>query len=69
MTDDLRAAFKDLLLTSDWMDNGTRDFAIEKAAKMQSLIGYPDFPFDDKELDDYYQEVGARWTCINPQTT
>lgn len=57
MIDDLHAAFRDLLLTNDWMDNTTRHYALEKESQMQSLIGYPDFLFDDKKLDDYYKQL------------
>lgn len=57
MIDDLHAAFRDLLLTNDWMDNNTRHYALQKELKMQSLIGYPDFLFDDAELDAYYEKV------------
>uniref|UniRef100_A0A0N5AT03 Neprilysin-1 n=1 Tax=Syphacia muris TaxID=451379 RepID=A0A0N5AT03_9BILA len=57
MIDDLHAAFRDLLLTNDWMDNNTRHYALQKELKMQSLIGYPDFLFDDAELDAYYEKL------------
>lgn len=57
MIDDLHAAFRQMVLNSDWMDNRTKHIAIEKSKAMQSLIGYPDFIYSDKELDDYYKEV------------
>ncbi|VDM28415.1 unnamed protein product [Toxocara canis] len=55
MIDDLHAAFRLMVLTNDWMDNKTRNIAIEKSKAMQSLIGYPDFVESDKELDEYYK--------------
>uniref|UniRef100_A0A915BWX3 M13 family peptidase n=1 Tax=Parascaris univalens TaxID=6257 RepID=A0A915BWX3_PARUN len=57
MIDDLHTAFREMVRNSDWMDNRTKHIAIEKSKAMQSLIGYPDFIYSDKELDDYYKEL------------
>nr|CAD2166728.1 unnamed protein product [Meloidogyne enterolobii] len=43
MIEDLRASFKAMLAVNDWMDPGTKEYALIKAEQMLSLIGYPDF--------------------------
>uniref|UniRef100_A0A914I7Z3 Uncharacterized protein n=2 Tax=Globodera TaxID=31242 RepID=A0A914I7Z3_GLORO len=55
MIEDLRGAFQQMLAANDWMDTETRDFSIQKAEQMINLIGFPDFLFNDTQLDDYYK--------------
>jgi len=55
MIEDLRASFKAMLAVNDWMDPGTKEYALIKAEQMLSLIGYPDFLYNDTQLDDYYK--------------
>ncbi|VDM30803.1 unnamed protein product [Toxocara canis] len=73
MIDDLHAAFRLMVLTNDWMDNKTRNIAIEKSKAMQSLIGYPDFVESDKELDEYYKllklEPGETYASMVQKTS
>ncbi|MFH4981384.1 hypothetical protein AB6A40_008093 [Gnathostoma spinigerum] len=57
MISDLHEAFRGLVRESDWMDNKTKQIAIEKSNAMQSLIGYPDFIYNDTELDDFYRDL------------
>ncbi|VDK44180.1 unnamed protein product [Cylicostephanus goldi] len=54
LLDDLLGIFRDMLSTSDWMDDQTRAAALEKANQMLPLIAYPDFILDDEMLDQYY---------------
>ncbi|KAL3123466.1 hypothetical protein niasHT_004638 [Heterodera trifolii] len=57
MIEDLRGAFQQMLVANDWMDTDTREFAMEKAQQMINLIGFPDFLFNDTQLDDYYKNL------------
>ncbi|KHJ98326.1 peptidase family M13 [Oesophagostomum dentatum] len=53
----LRESFADLVTQSDWMDDVTRDTAIEKANSMINNIGYPNITNDIKKLDEQYNEL------------
>ena len=54
MVENLRAAFKELVEETDWMDAETQVKAQEKADQMLQLIGYPDWLLDNAEVDKYY---------------
>ncbi|CAD5210385.1 unnamed protein product [Bursaphelenchus okinawaensis] len=54
MVKDLREAFRTMLEENTWMKAETKQYALKKAEEMQALIGYPDFVFNDTELDEYY---------------
>jgi len=54
---DLRAAFFDMLQNVDWMDEGTKQKALEKARKMDSHIAYPSEFLDDKKLEEHYANL------------
>merc|ERR1712180_531595 len=51
---DLRAAFKELVSESEWMDAATQERAAKKADQMLQLIGYPDWLTDPSKVDEYY---------------
>ena len=57
MVENLRAAFKELVEETDWMDAETQVKAQEKADQMLQLIGYPDWLLDNSEVDKYYWQV------------
>ncbi len=57
MVEDLKEAFSEMLLNNDWMEESTRRYALDKALEMQSLIGFPDFIYNDTALDEYYANV------------
>lgn len=57
MVEDLRAAFKELVEESEWMDVETMGKAKEKADMMLQLIGYPDWLLDPKEVDAYFSDA------------
>merc|ERR550519_762231 len=59
MVNDLRAAFKELVEETDWMDPDTQTVAKEKADLLLQLIGYPDWLPDGAQLDEYYSGVEA----------
>jgi len=54
MVEDLRAAFKELVSESEWMDAATQERAAKKADQMLQLIGYPDWLTDPSKVDEYY---------------
>merc|ERR1711988_1588175 len=54
MVEDLRAAFKELVSESEWMDAATQQRAAKKADQMLQLIGYPDWLTDPSKVDEYY---------------
>ena len=55
MIEDLRESFRKMLKANDWMDADTKQTALEKADQMLSLIGFPDFLYNDTQLDQYYE--------------
>uniref|UniRef100_A0A915CYY6 Endothelin-converting enzyme 1 n=1 Tax=Ditylenchus dipsaci TaxID=166011 RepID=A0A915CYY6_9BILA len=54
MIEDLQEAFKHMLIKNEWMEDQTKRYAQEKAKDMLSLIGFPDFIYNDTALDEYY---------------
>jgi len=54
MVEGLRAAFKELVEETDWMDGETQVSAKEKADQMLQLIGYPDWLLDPAAVDALY---------------
>jgi len=57
MVKDIQAVFNGIIDELDWMDDGTRGRAKEKAAAMTTHIAYPDELLDDKKLIDLYANV------------
>ncbi|KAI1698583.1 peptidase family m13 domain-containing protein [Ditylenchus destructor] len=57
MVEDLRQSFMDLLSENDWMLEETMMYALHKANEMLSLIGFPDFIYNDTQLDEYYDDL------------
>ncbi|CAB3363322.1 Hypothetical predicted protein [Cloeon dipterum] len=57
MVEDIRAEFIKILKTIDWMDDGTRASALEKAASMASHIAYPDELLDDNKITEFYDKL------------
>lgn len=57
MVEDLRAAFKELVEETDWMDSETQEKAKEKADMMLQLIGYPDWLVDTEQVDEYFSDA------------
>lgn len=53
----IKHEFKNLLKSVDWMDEQTRQSAIEKADGVSDHIGYPDELLDDAELEKTFKEV------------
>lgn len=57
MLDDIKQAFASMVSRIDWMDRQTKMATIEKNRKMESQIGFPDWLFDEKVLNEYYEGV------------
>ncbi|KAL5264203.1 hypothetical protein ACHWQZ_G005326 [Mnemiopsis leidyi] len=53
MIKDIKDAFKLILPKLDWMDDTTREKAIEKADNVDNKIGYADWITDDAKLNQY----------------
>ncbi|KAI1699239.1 peptidase family m13 domain-containing protein [Ditylenchus destructor] len=62
MIEDLRGSFRIMLNENDWMMEETKVYALEKANEMLSLIGFPDFIYNDTQLDEYYANL-----TLNPE--
>lgn len=56
----LRDSFANLVKKNDWMDEETKEIAIQKANSMINNIGYPDVTNDLKQLDKQYLGVSDK---------
>ncbi|XP_025157578.1 neprilysin-11 isoform X2 [Harpegnathos saltator] len=57
MLEDIREAFVSLVSGTDWMDTQTKTVTLEKSRKMTSEIGFPEWLFDEKKLNEYYKGI------------
>lgn len=57
MVNDIRAQFRHILLTVDWMDETTRKAALAKADSMTAHIAYPQEMLDVDKLTDFYKNL------------
>ncbi|GJQ69914.1 Nep2 [Trypoxylus dichotomus] len=57
MVADIRAEFKEILKKVDWMDDKTRQSALEKADAMATHIAYPDELLDNSKLEEFYHDL------------
>uniref|UniRef100_A0A0R3RL50 Neprilysin n=1 Tax=Elaeophora elaphi TaxID=1147741 RepID=A0A0R3RL50_9BILA len=51
----LKDAFKEMLQEYNWLHESTRQKALKKINEMLTLIGYPEFIRNIKDLDEYYK--------------
>ncbi|XP_036806396.1 endothelin-converting enzyme 1 isoform X5 [Oncorhynchus mykiss] len=56
MVSEIKWAFEDSLKYVDWMDQGTKKAAREKAEAIYNMVGYPKFIMDPKELDKVFND-------------
>lgn len=54
MVGDIREEFIKILKQVDWMDDKTRQNALDKAKSMATHIAYPDELLDNKKLEEFY---------------
>jgi predicted metalloendopeptidase len=57
MTDNLISEFKLILKESDWMDQESKNKALEKVDHMDRKIGYSDDIFNETYLESFYKNV------------
>lgn len=57
MVDMVRNAFKENLDRLDWMDDETREAAMQKADAISKMIGYPDYILNAGDLDKKYHDL------------
>ncbi|XP_067006028.2 neprilysin-2 isoform X2 [Anabrus simplex] len=57
MVENIRAEFIEILQNVDWMDDATKDRAIDKAKAMAVHIAYPDELLDNSKLEDFYMNL------------
>lgn len=57
MVDSIREEFTDILRANDFMDNETKQLAMDKVNAMASHIGYPDELLDDRKLEEYHKGI------------
>ncbi|CAG9529851.1 unnamed protein product, partial [Cercopithifilaria johnstoni] len=53
----IREALQDNIAEIDWMDNDTKNAALQKAAAMISKVGYDDMFLNDTALTEYYEKL------------
>ncbi|CAG5098011.1 Similar to Endothelin-converting enzyme homolog (Locusta migratoria) [Cotesia congregata] len=57
MLEHIRAAFRDIVMRSRWIDNKTRLGILEKSNRMAYVIGYPEWLFREHDLNKYYEGI------------
>lgn len=57
MVDRIRREFKELLKRNTWMDEETKQSALNKLNAINYYIGYPDEFYDDAKVNGYYERV------------
>jgi len=57
MTEEIMQSFQELLTKTDWIDNETKELAVQKLDAIQLRIGYPDFILDPQLLNQRYKDV------------
>ncbi|RZC35967.1 Peptidase M13 N domain containing protein, partial [Asbolus verrucosus] len=62
LVDNIQHQFIEILKTVDWMDDVTRQHALEKAEAIRAYIAYPDELLNDEKIDEYYRNL-----TVNPQ--
>lgn len=55
LVDSLKDEFQKMLKEVSWMDDDTKEAALEKAQKMTAHIGFPDELMDEKKIIEYYK--------------
>jgi methionine salvage enolase-phosphatase E1 len=60
MTEEIMQSFRELLTATEWIDNETKELAVQKLDAMQRRIGYPDFSLDPQLLNQRYKDVRNR---------
>ena len=64
----VRQSFSDNFANVAWMDDETKERAVEKANAISQMIGYPDFIVNVTKLDEHYANVRNDATLIIMRT-
>lgn len=57
MVNGIRKEFENILEDVNWMDDETRQSALNKLHSMSTHIGYPDEIMDNKKIEKYYENL------------
>lgn len=57
MVNGIRKEFENILREVTWMDEQTRQAALDKVHAMATHIGYPDEIMDNKKIENYYEKL------------
>lgn len=57
MVSNLLVEFKNIIKESDWMDEKSKEKALEKATLIDIKIGYADKIFNDTRLNEQYKVI------------
>lgn len=57
MVNGIREEFEKILKEVSWMDEKTREAALNKLHRMTTHIGYPDEIMKDSKLEEYYKDL------------
>lgn len=60
MMENIHWAFGEIVKDLKWMDDTTKERTLNKAQKMKTFVGYPEFINENDHLDEYYSDV-----CVN----
>lgn len=57
LVEDIKYGFIDVLQEISWMDEKTREKAIQKAKSLTAHIGYPNELAENNKLEEYYRDL------------
>ena len=57
MVKEIRNTFSDMLKNLDWMDDRTKEKAVDKARSTKEYVGYPDDLLNMNKLTDHFSEL------------
>ncbi|KAL4234013.1 Endothelin-converting enzyme 2 [Mactra antiquata] len=57
LLEEIRSSFISNLYNLNWMDDKTRQYAVEKAKSVSKMLGYPDYITDIVKLDKEYENL------------
>ncbi len=57
MVDVIRNEFIQILQEADWLDEKSKNLALDKALYIESNIGYPEFIYNDTYMNGLYENV------------
>lgn len=61
--ENVKAAFKQRLDESDWLDDETKGKSKEKVDAITKMVAYPDQVFNDTYLNEFYSAVSCMESC------